>query len=75
MPTYITLARFTRQGLEHIKESPARLETIKKTFQAKGGQVKAFYLLLSTDSILYPKPLTLEPQPSTLDVKPYSLNP
>ncbi len=43
MPTYITLARFTRQGLEHIKESPARLETIKKTFQAKGGQVKAFY--------------------------------
>ncbi len=45
MPTYITLARFTRQGLEHIKESPTRLETVKKTFQAKGGHVKAFYVL------------------------------
>ncbi len=46
MPTYITLARFTRQGLEHIKESPTRLEAVKKNFQVKGGRVKAFYLLL-----------------------------
>ena len=46
MPTYITLARFTRQGLEHIKESPTRLEAVKKNFQVKGGSVKAFYLLL-----------------------------
>lgn len=53
MPTYITLARFTRQGLKHIKESPARLETVKKTFQAKGGQVKGFYLLLGQyDSVV-----------------------
>ncbi len=53
MPTYITLARFTRQGLEHIKESPTRLETVKKTFQAKGGQVKDFYLLLGQyDSVV-----------------------
>ncbi len=53
MPTYITLARFTRQGLEHIKESPTRLETVKKTFQAKGGRVKGFYLLLGQyDSVV-----------------------
>ena len=28
MPTYITLVNFTQKGIENIKESPARLDTI-----------------------------------------------
>jgi uncharacterized protein with GYD domain len=46
MPTYVTLVRFTDQGIRNIKESPARLEAAKKAFQAAGGEIKAFYLAL-----------------------------
>jgi uncharacterized protein with GYD domain len=44
MPTYISLMRFTDQGVRNIKESPARLDAAKKAFQAAGGELKAFYL-------------------------------
>jgi len=46
MPTYITLLQFTQQGVEKIKESPARLDRSKQAFQAMGAEVKAFYLVL-----------------------------
>lgn len=44
MPTYITLMRFTQQGVKNIKESPARLDAAKKAFKAGGGDLKHFYL-------------------------------
>ncbi len=44
MPTYITLMRFTPQGVKEIKESPARLDTAKKAIKAAGGELKQFYL-------------------------------
>jgi uncharacterized protein with GYD domain len=46
MPTYLTLLRYTEQGIRNIKESPARLEAGKKAFQAAGGELKSFYLTL-----------------------------
>jgi uncharacterized protein with GYD domain len=46
MPTYVTLMRFTDQGIRTIKESPARLEAAKKLFQSAGAELKAFYLAL-----------------------------
>ncbi len=45
MPTYITLARWTQQGIEKIKESPARLEAFKQLVKSAGGEVKAFYMV------------------------------
>ena len=30
MPTYVTLVKYTDQGVRNIKESPARLEAAKK---------------------------------------------
>jgi uncharacterized protein with GYD domain len=45
MPTYITLARWTQQGIEKIKESPARLDAFKKLVESTGGKVKAFYMV------------------------------
>lgn len=45
MATYITLLRYTQQGIENIKESPARLEAAKQAFQAMGAELKAFYLV------------------------------
>ena len=46
MPTYISLLRYTQQGVQNIKESPARLEAAKKVFKAMGGELKEWYLVL-----------------------------
>jgi uncharacterized protein with GYD domain len=45
MPTYISLVRFTQQGIEKIKESPDRLDRAKAAFKAAGGEIKGFYLV------------------------------
>ena len=46
MPTYVTLMRFTDQGIHNIKEGPARLEAKKKLFQSAGAEIKSYYLAL-----------------------------
>jgi uncharacterized protein with GYD domain len=45
VPTYITLGKWTQEGIQKIKESPARLDAFKKTVQAMGGTFKGFYLV------------------------------
>lgn len=53
MATYVTLLRFTEQGIRTIKESPARLDAAKKAFQAMGAELKQFYLAMGRyDAIL-----------------------
>jgi uncharacterized protein with GYD domain len=46
MNTYITLIHFTQVGVEKIKDSPKRLEDVKKAFKAAGAEMKAFYLVM-----------------------------
>lgn len=46
MPTYITLFRYTNQGVENIKESPARIDAGRQAIQAAGGELKAWYLTM-----------------------------
>ena len=45
MPTYITLASWTEQGIKNVKESPARLAAFKQAAQSMGCEVKEFYLV------------------------------
>ncbi len=45
MPTYISLTKWTQEGMEKIKESPARLDAFKKLVQSVGGTVKGFYMV------------------------------
>ncbi len=45
MPTFITLGKWTQEGIENIKQSPARLEAFKKLVESAGGAVKAFYMV------------------------------
>ena len=52
MPTYVSLANFTQQGIQNIKESPARLDAAKKAFKAMGGELKHFYLTLGRYDIV-----------------------
>lgn len=46
MPSFIVLANFTEQGIENIKDSPARLDAAKQAAQRMGGAIKAFYLTM-----------------------------
>ncbi len=52
MPTYVSLARYTDQGIRNIKESATRLDAAKKAFQAAGGELKQFLLLMGKYDIL-----------------------
>jgi uncharacterized protein with GYD domain len=53
MPTYITLLRYTQQGVETMKQSPTRLEAAKQSVHQLGGEIKAFYLVMGQyDAVL-----------------------
>lgn len=43
MPTYVSLLRWTQQGIHNVKQSPDRLEAAKRAAKAAGGEIKATY--------------------------------
>ena len=45
MPTYILLTNYTQKGIEQIRESPSRLDSVKGLFKKMGAEMKAFYLV------------------------------
>src|SRR5438445_13074743 len=45
MATYITLLKYTDQGIKSIKESPSRLEKAKQLLKSLGGELKSFHLV------------------------------
>jgi uncharacterized protein with GYD domain len=46
MPTYITLARWTQNGLENVKEAPSRLDKAKELYKSMGAEIKEMYLVM-----------------------------
>ena len=53
MPQYVTLVRYTQQGIAKIKESPARLDAAKKVAEERGGKILAWYLTMGRcDAVL-----------------------
>ncbi len=46
MPTYVTLLKWTEQGIRDVKKSPERLDAAKQAFSAAGGRMTDFYLVL-----------------------------
>ena len=53
MPHFVTLLRYTQQGIAKIKESPARLDAAKKAAQKAGGKIHAWYLTMGQyDAVL-----------------------
>ena len=46
MPTYITLAEWTGEGIAHAKESPRRLQQAREVFSAHGGEMTEFYMTM-----------------------------
>jgi uncharacterized protein with GYD domain len=46
MPTYISLMKFTDQGIKDLKEAPKRAEQLIKGLEALGGKLVALYLTM-----------------------------
>ncbi len=46
MPTYITLLQWTTEGIQNVKDSPARLEKARAVARAAGGELKTFYMTM-----------------------------
>ena len=45
MPTYVTFAKWTDQGIRHVKEAPKRLDAFEAAVKAAGGRLKDVYLV------------------------------
>ena len=43
MPLYITLGRWTEQGIKTVKDSPKRVATLKEAIRKAGGKWHALY--------------------------------
>jgi uncharacterized protein with GYD domain len=46
MPTYITLLRWTQQGVANVKDSPRRLDAGREAFKKFGVEIKDTYLTM-----------------------------
>jgi uncharacterized protein with GYD domain len=46
MPTYISMLRYTQQGISSAKNAPARIDAAKEAYKKAGGELKAIYLTM-----------------------------
>jgi uncharacterized protein with GYD domain len=46
MPTYVSMLRYTQQGISSVKNAPARIDAAKEAYRKAGGELKAIYLTL-----------------------------
>lgn len=44
MPTFITLANWTDQGIRNIKDAPKRMDAFKQMLKEAAGELKGAYL-------------------------------
>ncbi len=52
MPTYISLIKWTDQGIKDVKKSPDRLVAARQAFSATGGELKDFYMVMGDYDIV-----------------------
>jgi uncharacterized protein with GYD domain len=46
MPTYVTLYKWTEQGIKNVKESPERIEKNIKAAEQMGGKLIGVYITM-----------------------------
>lgn len=54
MPHYVTLVRYTAQGLAKVKDSPTRLDNARKGAEKAGGKIHAWYLTMGHYDAVFP---------------------
>ena len=52
MVTYLMLLNWTDQGIKNVKDSPKRLDGVKKLAKDMGGEVKGFYMTLGAHDLV-----------------------
>ena len=52
MAKFISLVKYTAKGIENIKESPNRLDEVKKLCESMGAKVEGFYLTIGRYDII-----------------------
>jgi len=52
MPTYVTLFKWTEQGVKDVKNAPARFEASKKLTQSMGGKILGLYVTMGEYDIV-----------------------
>lgn len=52
MATYISLLRYTQQGITSIKQAPARIDAARQAYRAFGAELKALYLVIGRYDIV-----------------------
>jgi len=53
MASYVMLFHYTHQGVEHVKQSPDRVDALKEIFNKHGARIKDFYALLGQYDSLF----------------------
>jgi uncharacterized protein with GYD domain len=48
MPSYVVLVNWTAEGIQRVKESPARGESFRKSVEQAGGKVLSFLHTMGT---------------------------
>lgn len=46
MPHYVSLLRYTSQGIAKVKDSPNRLDAARKAAESLGGKIHSWYLTM-----------------------------
>lgn len=46
MPTYISMLRYTQQGITTAKNAPARIDAAKEAYRKAGGELKSIFLTM-----------------------------
>jgi len=52
MPTYVTLWKYTRDGLMDMKNTPERYEAVKKIISDAGGKLLSIYGLIGEYDVI-----------------------
>jgi uncharacterized protein with GYD domain len=52
MATYVSLCRWTAQGAQNVKESPARLDAARKSFAKHGVKLLHFYMVTGSHDMV-----------------------
>jgi len=61
MSHFVTLVRYTQQGISKVKDSPSRLDAARKAAEKEGGKIHAWYLTMGHyDAVLISEFLTDE---------------
>jgi uncharacterized protein with GYD domain len=53
MSTYVALANYTDKGMQNIRDSPRRLDTVRQHLREMGGDIVSFYLTLGEHDIVF----------------------